>query len=418
LARQLIAIGIRVIGNDSNKIPQDLIHISCSKEELLLHSQLILGCCGANSLSVSDLSKISGTKVFVSCSSSNVEFRSLLNHLILPDPPFGTARGRVGRADCYVLNGGFPINFDRKREWEHFDEIVLTRKLMLEGILQSRELLGSKPCGVMLDPARQLKVVVDWFERVSDPNLLRMPDSLTEDFFRRFSEGEVQMHQKPKYTLHDTTPNALREMRSHKVPYETAVGGVPIIVLPNVWSPAYDWSSLFYIENLPDVTGLSFLEIGCGTGVISVFAARAHASRVVAIDVNPDAVQNTKLNFERYNVTNGDAFLSDCFENIDGTFDLITWNAPYHGCKPVDLLEYGCSDENYLGIRQFFEQAGDYLNIGGRIIFGFSESGDLPLIESLIDQNGYRVVKKLSDWRQDYNCMLFDLVRKGGASIP
>jgi len=45
------------------------------------------------------------------------------------------------------------------------------------------------------------------------------------------------------------------------------------------------------------------------------------------------------------------------------------------------------------------------------VVFGFSESGDLPLIESLIIENGFRIKRKLSDWRQDYNCMLFDLVR-------
>ena len=185
--------------------------------------------------------------------------------------------------------------------------------------------------------------------------------------------------------------------------------GLDIIVLPGVWSPAYDWSSLFYVENLPVVRGLDFLEIGCGTGVISVHAARAGARRVVAVDVNPEAVTNTKLNFERFGVECGEAFVSDGFGAVTGRFDVVTWNAPYHGAPPADMLERGCTDENYRDIRSFFANVMGYLKPDGTVVFGFSESGDLPLIERLISDSGFRVRRKLSDWRQGYNCMLFDL---------
>jgi len=180
-------------------------------------------------------------------------------------------------------------------------------------------------------------------------------------------------------------------------------------VLPGVWSPAYDWSSLFYVENLPVVRGLDFLEIGCGTGVISVHAARAGARRVVVVDVNPEAVTNTKLNFERFGVECGEAFVSDGFGAVTGRFDVVTWNAPYHGAPPADMLERGCTDENYRDIRSFFANVMGYLKPDGTVVFGFSESGDLPLIERLISDSGFRVRRKLSDWRQGYNCMLFDL---------
>jgi release factor glutamine methyltransferase len=158
---------------------------------------------------------------------------------------------------------------------------------------------------------------------------------------------------------------------------------------------------------------LEFLEIGCGTGVISVFASRAGAKRVVVVDVNPVAVRNTQINFERFCITSGEALLSDVFENVNGIFDVVLWNAPYHGSEPTDILERGCTDNNYHSIRRFFDEVSSYLKPGGTIVLSFSESGDVSLLEKLIAKNGFRVKRKLSDWRQDYNCIQYELVRSG-----
>lgn len=74
------------------------------------------------------------------------------------------------------------------------------------------------------------------------------------------------------------------------------------------------------------------------------------------------------------------------------------------------MLERGCADEEYRDIRSFFHQVQTYLNPGGKVVFGFSESGDLPLIESLIADNGFYIKHKLCYWRQGYNCMLYELI--------
>jgi 2-polyprenyl-3-methyl-5-hydroxy-6-metoxy-1,4-benzoquinol methylase len=309
-----------------------------------------------------------------------------------------------------VLNGGFPVNFDREREWERFEEIMLTRKLILEGLFQAKGLSGTSPRAVMMNPAVQLRIVEEWLNQVPDRSKIRIPSPLTEKFFQMHSEGEHVFSQRPVYTLHSTTPANLAKMRTHKRPYEITLLRLPILVLPGVWSPAYDWSSQFHVENLPEMSGLVVLEIGCGTGVISVFVANAGAKRVVATDINETAVENARRNFERFGVQNGEVLLSDLFANVQGKYDVIIWNAPYHGAKPMDVLERGCADQEYHDIRAFFASVSAYLNPGGVIVFGFSESGDLPLIESLIKEHGFTSRRKLSDWRRDYNCMIFELV--------
>lgn len=410
LARALLARGIPTWGADTNEVPDDLAPIRIDIDRLLRSTELVLGCSGQDALSGRDFESITGRKIFASCSSIDIEFKSMLR-LFPATGRFADAQGWVGGLHCTVLNGGFPINFDRVREWELAEEILLTRMLVLEGLAQAQSLIGSEARGVMLNPASQLRIVSKWLEQLPDRASIRLPEGLTEAYFRRHSEGEYWGSGETQYTLHSTTPTALERMRSHYAPYETDVRGLSILVLPGVWSPAYDWSSLFYVENLVDVSGLDFLEIGCGTGVISLHAVRAGARRVVAVDINPEAVRNTRLNFERSGVTNGEAFQSDGFDSVTGSYDVVTWNAPYHGACPADMLERGCTDEGYRDIRLFFRSVACYLNSGGTVVFGFSESGDLLLIEKLIAEAGFRVKRKLSEWRQGYNCMLFELTR-------
>ena len=190
-----------------------------------------------------------------------------------------------------------------------------------------------------------------------------------------------------KYRSHKTTEPFLKQVRKHKKPYKTRVMGKEIIVYPNVMSPKYDYSSRFHIQNMPNQRGKSFLEIGCGCGVVSLFAHSQGASMIVAVDINLDAVENTKSNFEKHGVRNAQVFKSDVFENVKGSYDTITFVAPYHNNKPKDILEYGVYDYNYHTLRSFVKDAKNYLNPGGQIILGFSDTGDNDTIKRLFIEN-------------------------------
>ncbi|MEO8589690.1 MAG: 50S ribosomal protein L11 methyltransferase [Flavobacteriales bacterium] len=48
-----------------------------------------------------------------------------------------------------------------------------------------------------------------------------------------------------------------------------------------------------------DLAGRSVCDLGCGTGVLAILAERMGASRVVAIDIDPGAVDNAKENLVR-----------------------------------------------------------------------------------------------------------------------
>lgn len=194
-----------------------------------------------------------------------------------------------------------------------------------------------------------------------------------------------------KYKLHTTTNPYLDLVRQHKKPYTTRVLGKEIIVHPNVMSPKYDWSPRFHIENMPVQKDRTWLEVGCGSGILSIFAAIQGATNLTAIDINPHAIENTKANLEKYNIKNTNVHLSDLFEKVSGKFDTINFAAPYHGNKPQDILEHGVSDGGYKTLRRFMKEAKLHLNEGGQIILGFSNTGDVNLLNQLIIENKYLV---------------------------
>lgn len=70
--------------------------------------------------------------------------------------------------------------------------------------------------------------------------------------------------------------------------------------------------------------GQRVLDVGCGSGVLAVAAARLGASTVAAIDVDPDAVVVTRANAERNRVT-VDASTTPLAET-SGAFDLVLAN--------------------------------------------------------------------------------------------
>lgn len=115
---------------------------------------------------------------------------------------------------------------------------------------------------------------------------------------------------------------------------------IKVIVLPGVFFPHFTISTKLLLQFLErqNLAGKSFLELGCGTGIISVFAAKKGAV-VLASDINPQAVHNVGLNAEK-NQVNVNTCLSDLFAEIPlQKFDYIIINPPYYPKAPETLAE-------------------------------------------------------------------------------
>ena len=92
-----------------------------------------------------------------------------------------------------------------------------------------------------------------------------------------------------------------------------------------VYEPAED--SWLMINYLPLFKG-SVLEIGCGTGIVSINLAK-RGNQVTAVDINPKAIEATKINSKKNNVEL-EIIEGNMFSKLKNRkFDTVVCNPPY-----------------------------------------------------------------------------------------
>lgn len=138
----------------------------------------------------------------------------------------------------------------------------------------------------------------------------------------------------------------------------------------------------------------NFLEIGCGSGIVSITLDLETKGQVeiTAVDISPQAIKNTKVN--KNNLKSNIKILeSDLFEEINEKFDLIYSNPPYIKSHDIENLQVevrdheprlaldGGSDGLYF-YRKIIKDAPNFLNSCGFLVFeiGYDEAEDISSI--------------------------------------
>src|SRR3954447_25925870 len=134
--------------------------------------------------------------------------------------------------------------------------------------------------------------------------------------------------------------------------------------------------------------GMRVLDMGTGSGVSALLAARAH-SDVVAVDVNPEEVACARANAEDNRLSDRITFVhGDLFDGVEGDFDRIIFDPPFRWFEARDPLEGSHTDGGYRTLTTFMAEAPSRLRPGGRIVMNFGTSGDLDYLRELIGRSG------------------------------
>jgi len=173
---------------------------------------------------------------------------------------------------------------------------------------------------------------------------------------------------------------------------EAYAAGFRFVVPPTVFHPRYFVTGEYFAGFIAtlNLRGRRVADLGTGSGILALAAARAGASTVMALDINPKAAwaagENARLNGLGDRVT---AVCSNLFSAVipGPLFDVILSNPPYFPGEPLDLADRAWrSGPNHRDIVQLFIQARERLAPGGRMYVLFSSRADLTLLGSMIER--------------------------------
>jgi release factor glutamine methyltransferase len=170
---------------------------------------------------------------------------------------------------------------------------------------------------------------------------------------------------------------------------------ITLLVPPGVFHPGYFNSTLFLLEHLDrlPLQGKKFLELGCGSGLISIAAAKKGAS-VTATDISFTAIQALKANAKE-NSSSLDPIRSDQFNSIPAqAFDIIAINPPYYKGTPQSEKDHAwyCG-ENYEYFSGLFSGLRNYIHHDSVIAIVLSDDCDLERIRTIAGKNGYSMTE-------------------------
>jgi len=159
--------------------------------------------------------------------------------------------------------------------------------------------------------------------------------------------------------------------------------------LPDKLDGAGFQSQHFFVNNIDWKIKKDCLEMFAGPGYIgNALFEEGIVENVAYADINPQAVEYCNTNYPDSQV-----FESNCFDNVQGEYDLIVGNPPWHNNMPYAYIHQDIqSDVNALKAvdidwnihKKFFSQAIDYLTDDGIIIliesaFGSNEEVFKPM---------------------------------------
>ena len=169
--------------------------------------------------------------------------------------------------------------------------------------------------------------------------------------------------------------------------------GISLMIGPTVFHPGFFHTTHFLLNYLKTkrVAGKKVLELGAGSGLISIYAAKQNAI-VTASDISLAAIHYLMRN-SRYNHVKMEVLHADLFEKMGpAIFDLVLVNPPFYKKDPDNMQEHAwyCGKEgNYF--KKFFSGLAKHIHEDSEVIMVLCETCDLQMIIALAQEQGFEM---------------------------
>lgn len=171
-------------------------------------------------------------------------------------------------------------------------------------------------------------------------------------------------------------------------PRKYSYDGIDVLVQPEVFPPHLTISTKLLLDFIKplDLKHKSLLELGCGSGIISLYASSKGAN-VTATDINQIALDALKIAAEK-NSQRLTILKSDLFDSLQvQTFDYIIINPPYYPKNPKNIKEHAwfCG-EDFEYFKKLFKQLPNHLQSNQSLMI-LSQDCNITIIQEIAKEN-------------------------------
>jgi release factor glutamine methyltransferase len=156
-----------------------------------------------------------------------------------------------------------------------------------------------------------------------------------------------------------------------------------------VFHPGFFFSSKLLLRQVKklQLKEKNILELGAGSGLISIFAA-TRGAYVTATDINPDAIECIRKSSQANNVSLT-TIESDLFKKLPvQMFDIIAINPPYYKKQPATYADYAwCCGEKGEYFQKLFAELKNYMHPATITLMILCDGCDINMVNAMAEQN-------------------------------
>jgi methylase of polypeptide subunit release factors len=173
--------------------------------------------------------------------------------------------------------------------------------------------------------------------------------------------------------------------------------GERLLIEPSVFDPSIHFTSVVMARYLRSRLRaahptIRVLDVGTGSGLLAIAAARAGVQRVTAVDLNLAAVRSARRNVKASGLTAQVRVQeSDMFGTLEGEqYDIILTNPPYYPRMPTNDAEQAYfAGANLEWLRRFANGAHYHLAADGYLLMVVGETAPVEIILSIFGKSGW-----------------------------